>query len=188
MSEGTASGSMGVDVKMDKLRDELKRLIASYVNASTDANSSITWSADNKSSSITYPINSRIDTDTSSGDKWSDLVYKPNKVSPNKRVKTFGADDDVDGEFAAVRDKLRELGINMQGKMLEVTINEYMGGLKRVECRLFGGSLILSVKLYMRGDRFHNVYTVGVVSTVSVAAEQIIEFWNIAGDLMAATE
>ncbi len=131
---------------------------ASYVNASTDANSSITWSAD------------------SSGDKWSE------------RVEIFRADDDVDGEFAAVRDKLRELGINMQGKMLEVTINEYMGGLKLVECRLLGGNLILSVKLYMQGDRFHDVYTVRVVSADSVAAEQIIEFWNIVGDLMAATE
>lgn len=131
---------------------------ASYVNASTDANSSITWSAD------------------SSGDEWSE------------RVEIFRADDDVDGEFAAVRDKLRELGINMQGKMLEVTINEYMGGLKLVECRLLGGNLILSVKLYMQGDRFHDVYTVRVVSADSVAAEQIIEFWNIVGDLMAATE
>lgn len=131
---------------------------ASYVNASTDANSSITWSVD------------------SSGDKWSE------------RVEIFRADDDVDGEFAAVRDKLRELGINMQGKMLEVTINEYMGGLKLVECRLLGGNLILSVKLYMQGDRFHDVYTVRVVSADSVAAEQIIEFWNIVGDLMAATE
>ncbi len=100
----------------------------------------------------------------------------------------FRADDDVDGEFAAVRDKLRELGINMQGKMLEVTINEYMGGLKFVECRLFGGNLTLSVKLYMQGDRFHDVYTVSVESADSAAAERIIEFWNIVGDLMAATE
>lgn len=130
----------------------------------------------------------RVYTGTSSGDKWSDLVYRPNKVSPNERVKIFRADDDVDGEFAAVRDKLRELGINMQGKMLKVTINEYMGGLKLVECRLFGGNLILSVKLYMQGDRFHDVYTVRVVSADSVAAEQIIEFWNIVDDLMAATE
>jgi len=99
----------------------------------------------------------------------------------------FRADDDIDGEFAAVRDKLSELGINIQGKEIEVTIEELETELKRVECWLGEGSLLLCVRLYMEGDKFHDDYTIKVLSADSVA-EQIIEFWNTVDDLMTETE
>jgi len=97
-------------------------------------------------------------------------------------------DDDIDGEFAAVRDKLEELGINIQGKEIEVTIEDLEEGLKRVECWLLGeGDLLLSVRLYMEGDKFHDDYTIKVLSADSAAIEQIIKFWNTV-DLMTVTE
>ena len=105
-------------------------------------------------------------------------------MSPNKRVEIFKVDDDVDtefdvdDEFAVIRDKLEELGINIQGKEIEVTINECNLGLKIVECKLHEKDLTLSVELYMQGNAFHDFYTVSVASEDSVAAEQIIELWN----------
>jgi len=87
-------------------------------------------------------------------------------MSPNKRVEIFKVDDDVDtefdvdDEFAVIRDKLEELGINIQGKEIEVTINE---------CNLFQSyySLILtspSENYYMLRLYFQSYYSLILTS------------------------